>query len=73
MTSQVRRAAKSDLKALCVVRDLSEKKRHSFSLFIGTTDARVACSSVFTRPFSNQRLRNFKLLLITRERFGLAT
>ena len=26
MMSQVRRAAKSDLKALCVVRDLSEKK-----------------------------------------------
>ena len=34
MTSQVRRAAKSDLKALCVVRDLSEKKRHTFNLFI---------------------------------------
>ena len=34
MTSQVRRAAKSDLKALRVVRDLSEKKRHTFSLFI---------------------------------------
>ena len=34
MTSQMRRAAKSDLKALSVVRDLSEKKRHTFSLFI---------------------------------------
>ena len=34
MTSQVRRAAKSDCKALRVVRDLSEKKRHTFSLFI---------------------------------------
>ena len=41
MTSQVRRAAKSDLKALRVVRDLSEKKRHTFSLFIGTSRARV--------------------------------
>ena len=34
MTSQVRRAAKSDLKALCVVRNLFEKKRHTFTLFI---------------------------------------
>ena len=34
MTSQVRRAAKSDLKALRVVRDLCERKRHTFSLFI---------------------------------------
>ena len=34
MTSQVRRAAKLDLKALCVVRDLSEKKTRTFSLFI---------------------------------------
>ena len=41
--------------------------------FIGTTDARVACSFVFTRPFSNQRVGDFRLLLITRERFGLAT
>ena len=40
---------------------------------IGTTDARVACSFVFTQPFSNQRVRNFRLLLITRERLGLAT
>ena len=38
---------------------------------IGTTEARVACSIVFTRPL--KRVRNFKLLLITRERFGLAT
>ena len=42
--------------------------------FIGTTDARVApCSSVFTRPFSNERVQNFRLLLITRERLDLAT
>ena len=34
MTSQVRRAAKSDLKALSVVRNVLEKKRHTFSLFI---------------------------------------
>ena len=27
-------AAKSDLKALCVVRDLSEKKKRTFSSFI---------------------------------------
>ena len=27
-------AAKSDLKALCVVRDLSDKKKHTFSSFI---------------------------------------
>ena len=40
---------------------------------IGSTDACVACSSVFTRPFSNYRVRNFRLLLITRERLGLAT
>ena len=41
-------------------------------LIIGTTDARVACFFVFTRQFSNHRARNFKLLFITRERFGLA-
>ena len=33
MTSYLRRAAKSDLKALHVVRALSEKKRHTFGLF----------------------------------------
>ena len=33
MTSLLRQAAKSDLKALCVVRDLSEKKRHTFRSF----------------------------------------
>ena len=32
VTGEARR--KSDLKALCVVRDLSEKKRHTFSLFL---------------------------------------
>ena len=31
MTSYLRRAAKSDSKALYVVRDLSEKKRYTFS------------------------------------------
>ena len=34
MTSYLRRAAKSDLKAFRVVRDLSEKKKHTFSSFI---------------------------------------
>ena len=46
---------------------------HSRFSLIGTTDARVMCSFVFTRPFSNYRVRNFRLLLITRERLGLAT
>ena len=34
MTSYLRHAAILDLKGLCVVCDLSEKKRHTFSLFI---------------------------------------
>ena len=42
-------------------------------IIIGTTDARVACSFFFSRPFSDKRVRSFRLLLITRERFGLAT
>ena len=41
--------------------------------FIGTTDARVAGSFVFIQPFSNYWVQNFRLLLITRERFDLAT
>ena len=40
---------------------------------IGTTDARVDGSFVFTRPFSNYRVRSFKLLLVTREPLGPAT
>ena len=32
MTSYLRRASTSDFKALCVVRDLSEGKRHTFYL-----------------------------------------
>ena len=37
MTSYLRRAAKSDLKALCVVRLLSEKKRHTFKVRLDWT------------------------------------
>ena len=43
-----------------------------FSMF-ETSDACVACSFVFTWPFSNYRVRSFRLSLITQERFGLAT
>ena len=42
-------------------------------LLIGATNARVARSSVFTRAFSNQRVRSFRLLFIIRERFDLAS
>ena len=71
-TYEKRILCKFTFKALYVFRDLSEKKRHTFSSLMGTTDARVACSVIFTRPFSNYRVRNFRLLLITRERCGLA-
>ena len=48
----------------------------SYYRFIGTTNARVAYSFVFdlfTWPFLNQRMRSFRLLLITRERLSQAS
>ena len=51
---------------------LMQKETNSLCFTVGTTDACVAGSFVFTRPFSNQRVRNFRLLLITQERFSLA-
>ena len=34
ITSYLRRASKPDFKALCVVHDLSERKRHTFSSLV---------------------------------------
>ena len=55
------------------LKDPDEHAKRFAWYLVGTTDARVACSSIFTRPFSNLRVRNFRLLLITREQFGLAS
>ena len=56
MTSYLRRAAKSGLKALCFARDLSEKKRHSFNSFIKIDLAEVS-------TVNNASLRTFEAML----------
>ena len=60
MTSQVRRAAKSDLKALSVVRNLFEKKRLTFSLFI------KICLAEVRHTIHNASLRIFEAMLNAR-------
>ena len=57
MTLQVRRATKSGFKALCVVRDLSEKKRHTFSLII------KICLIEVRHNIDNASLRIFEAML----------
>ena len=49
ITSYLRRAVNSDLKALCVVRDLSEEKRHTFSSCIKICSAGVRYGAPFVQ------------------------
>ena len=52
----MRRASKSDFKALSVVRDLSERKKHTFSSFI-----KICLAEVGT--IENASLRIFQAML----------
>ena len=69
MTSYLRHAAKSDLKALSVVRDLSEKKKHTFSSFFKICLSEVRLGMfilVFRFDSDSQMIRNLFLILLNR-------